>query len=90
MLHVRAVSPAALTNRLTRALAADPGVVNLVKLPAAASCPDGDAVQFDVISKSANQVLQRLVGLGALGCIRRLVVGRRGPGEPAMTATTTG
>ncbi|HXZ66169.1 MAG TPA: DUF389 domain-containing protein, partial [Streptosporangiaceae bacterium] len=64
MLHVRVVSPPSLTDRLTRALAADPGVVNLLTLPAVASCPDGDAVQFDLMSQSANQVLQRLVDLG--------------------------
>jgi uncharacterized hydrophobic protein (TIGR00271 family) len=64
MLHVRVVSPPSLTGRLTHALTGDPGVVNLVVVPAAASCPDGDAVQFDLMSQSANQVLQLLVGLG--------------------------
>jgi uncharacterized hydrophobic protein (TIGR00271 family) len=64
MLHVRVVSPAGLTDRVTRELAADPGVVNLVVLPMAASAPDGDAVQFDLMTGSANQVLQRLLDLG--------------------------
>jgi uncharacterized hydrophobic protein (TIGR00271 family) len=64
MLHVRVVSPPFLTGRLSRDLAADPGVVNLVVLPGAASCPQGDAVQFDLMSQSANQILQRLLALG--------------------------
>jgi uncharacterized hydrophobic protein (TIGR00271 family) len=64
MLHVRVVTPPSLTGRLTRDLTADPGVVNLVVMPAAASRPHGDAVQFDLMSQSANQVLQRLAALG--------------------------
>lgn len=64
MLHVRVVSPPYLTNRLAHALAADPGVANLVTQPAVASNPDGDAVQFDVVSKSANQVLELLLEMG--------------------------
>jgi uncharacterized hydrophobic protein (TIGR00271 family) len=64
MLHVRVVSPAAVTGRLVEGLAADPGVTNLVVLRAAATRPDGDAVQFDVHASSANPVLARLGDLG--------------------------
>jgi len=64
MLHVRVVSPAAVTNRLVDWLTADTGVVNLVVLSAAAERPHGDAVQFDLASSSANRVLQHLRDLG--------------------------
>ena len=64
MLHVRVVSPAEVTGRLTGQLAAEPGVLNLVVLPGAATHPDGDAVQFDVSTSSANPVLEQLRDLG--------------------------
>jgi uncharacterized hydrophobic protein (TIGR00271 family) len=64
MLHIRVVSPPAVTGRLTSLLTADPGVVNLVVLPRAATHPDGDAVQFDVPAGWANQVLGQLRDLG--------------------------
>jgi uncharacterized hydrophobic protein (TIGR00271 family) len=64
MLHVRVISPAAVTARLTDGLTADPGVVNLVVIPAAAADPDGDAVQFDLLTSSANRVLGQLRELG--------------------------
>jgi uncharacterized hydrophobic protein (TIGR00271 family) len=64
MLHVRVVSPAEVTDRLVGMLTADPGVINLVVIRAAATRPAGDAVQFDLTSASANSVLQRLRDLG--------------------------
>jgi uncharacterized hydrophobic protein (TIGR00271 family) len=64
MLHVRVVSPADVTERLLGMLAADPGVLNLVTLPSAASRPDGDAVQFDLAPGAANAVLAQLRELG--------------------------
>jgi uncharacterized hydrophobic protein (TIGR00271 family) len=64
MLHVRVVSPSGLTSRLVQSLAADKGVMNLVVLPAAATRPDGDAVQFDLLTASANAVFQQLQDLG--------------------------
>ena len=63
MLHVRVVSPQDLTPRLVAALAAEPGVHNLVVLPGMAHRPDGDAVQFDLLNESANPVLRQLRGL---------------------------
>ena len=45
-------------------LAADPGVINLVVMRAAATGPDGDAVQFDLTNASANSVLKHLRDLG--------------------------
>src|SRR5215470_19954772 len=64
MLHVRVVSPAALTGRLADVLAAAPGVQNLVVQAGAASRPDGDAVQFDMHDEAANSVFRDLRGPG--------------------------
>ena len=58
--HVRLVSPPDQTKGLVGLLAADPGVSNLVVLPGTAQRPDGDAVQFDVRSGSANSVFREL------------------------------
>jgi uncharacterized hydrophobic protein (TIGR00271 family) len=60
MLHVRVVSPPGSTGHLVERLSADPGVRNLVVLPGAARCPDGDAVQFDLLTRFANPVLREL------------------------------
>jgi hypothetical protein len=64
MLHVRLVSPAALTGRLADLLTAAPGVQNLVVQPGAATRPDGDSVQFDMRDEAANPVFRDLRGLG--------------------------
>jgi uncharacterized hydrophobic protein (TIGR00271 family) len=63
--HVRVVSPHDLTERIVSALAAAPGVANLVVLAGAARRPDGDAVQFDVRAFAANRVLGQLEALRA-------------------------
>ena len=60
MLHVRVVSPPGATAGLVEKLAADPGIRNLVVLPGAARHPDGDAVQFDLLTRFANPVLGEL------------------------------
>src|SRR6516225_2277417 len=64
MLHVRVVSPAALTGRLADRLTAAPGVQHLVVHPSAATRPDGDAIEFDVHDGVANPVFRDLRGLG--------------------------
>ena len=51
--HVRLVSPPDLTEHLVDVLLADPGVSNVVVLSGSARRPDGDAVQFDVLARSA-------------------------------------
>jgi len=56
-----------MTGRLVDTLAADPGVLNLVVLKAAARRPDGDAVQFDLQPGSANPVFRQLRRLGLDG-----------------------
>jgi uncharacterized hydrophobic protein (TIGR00271 family) len=60
MLHVRVVSPPGATDHLVERLSADPGVRNLVVMPGAARRPDGDAVQFDLLTRFANPVLREL------------------------------
>ncbi len=61
--HVRLVSPGDLTEHLVDVLLADSGVSNLVVLTGSARRPDGDAVQFDVLARSANVVLRQLEAL---------------------------
>jgi uncharacterized hydrophobic protein (TIGR00271 family) len=58
--HVRLVSPGDLTEHLVDALLADSGVSNIVVLAGSARRPDGDAVQFDVLARSADSVLRQL------------------------------
>lgn len=60
MLRVRVVSPPGSTERLVDRLGADPGVRNLVVLPGAARHPDGDAVQFELLTRFANPLLREL------------------------------
>ena len=64
MLHARVVSPCDTTAQLVAELGADPAVVNLIVLPAAARNPDGDAVQFDMLRERANDVIAHLHELG--------------------------
>jgi uncharacterized hydrophobic protein (TIGR00271 family) len=45
-------------------LGLNPGVHSLIVLPGVASGPNGDAVQFDLVPNSANQVLGQLRALG--------------------------
>jgi uncharacterized hydrophobic protein (TIGR00271 family) len=65
--HVRLVSAPDQTESLVGLLTADSGVANLVVLPGMARRPDGDAVQFDVQSQSANSVFRRLEAFGLDG-----------------------
>jgi uncharacterized hydrophobic protein (TIGR00271 family) len=58
--HVRLVSPGDMTERLVDVLLADSGVSNVVVLTGSARRPDGDAVQFDVLARSAGSVLRHL------------------------------
>ena len=64
MLHVRVVSPAAVTGQLAGTLATAAGVQNVVVQAGGARRPDGDAVQFDVRDEAANPVLGVLRDLG--------------------------
>jgi len=73
VLHIRVVSPPAVTPPLVAQLGANPGVRNLVVLHSAVACgraasgqaqPSADAVQFDVTRAAANTVLRQLRQLG--------------------------
>jgi len=87
MLHVRVVSPAALTESLTDRLAAAPGVHNVVARAGAALRPPGDAVEFDVRDAAANPVLAALRELGldrdAVICVERVDATLTGPASLA-------
>jgi uncharacterized hydrophobic protein (TIGR00271 family) len=60
MIHLRVVSPPDLTEGIVTLLAAEPGVLNLVVLPGRARTPDGDAIECDMLSGTANTVLRTL------------------------------
>jgi Domain of unknown function (DUF389) len=69
VIHIRAVSPRDVTRPLVESLETNSGVLNLIVFEGAARNPDGDAVQFDLITAEANRVLREL---------RELEVDRRG------------
>ncbi|MFD6278143.1 DUF389 domain-containing protein [Streptomyces sp. NPDC060209] len=60
MIHVRAVSPPDLTERVEELLTGDPYVLNLIVQRGAARNPDGDSVACDVLTGAANEVLRGL------------------------------
>lgn len=64
MIHLRVVSPPEVTGTLMAMLRADPAVLDLTVLPAGASHPDGDAVEFDLLHGAANGVVGRLREMG--------------------------
>ncbi len=64
MIHVRAVSPPEITPALVTSLSSRPGVLNMIVLDGVARNPDGDAVQFDVVTADANEVLHEMRTLG--------------------------
>ncbi|MFE5244367.1 MULTISPECIES: DUF389 domain-containing protein [unclassified Streptomyces] len=60
MIHIRAVSPPDLTERVERFLADTPYVLNLIVQRGAARRPDGDSIGCDVLAGAANEVLRGL------------------------------
>jgi uncharacterized hydrophobic protein (TIGR00271 family) len=64
VLHVRVISPPALTDEVVRIAAADEAVANVIKLPGVAYSPPGDCVEFDVAREGANDILERLREMG--------------------------
>jgi uncharacterized hydrophobic protein (TIGR00271 family) len=71
VIHIRAVSPTDITPVLVASLSNRPGVLNLIVLGGVARNPDGDAVQFDVITAEANEALHhmRMLGVARRGSI---------------------
>jgi uncharacterized hydrophobic protein (TIGR00271 family) len=64
VIHVRLLSPPAITPSLLAFLGRNAGVLNIVALHGVARSPEGDAVQFDVIGAQANIVVAELRVLG--------------------------
>jgi uncharacterized hydrophobic protein (TIGR00271 family) len=64
MIHVRAVCPPDLTERTMALLSAEPCVLNLFLQPGSVRNPDGDAIECDVLTGAANEVLRGLRDLG--------------------------
>jgi uncharacterized hydrophobic protein (TIGR00271 family) len=60
MIHLRIVSPTAVTPELTAFLREDDAVLNLVVLPGTSDDPKGDTVHLDVLNGGANRVFVRL------------------------------
>jgi uncharacterized hydrophobic protein (TIGR00271 family) len=69
MLHIRTVTPQDISAKVVGVLDSNRGVFSLTVLPAAARNPDGDVIEFDVLTSSANDVLATL---------RRFGIDRRG------------
>ena len=71
MIHVRAVCPPDLTERAMALLDAEPCVLNLILRPGTVRKPDGDAVECDILTGAANDVLRGLrdLGLERRGCL---------------------
>ncbi len=96
MIHVRAVSPPDLTDRVVDLLSGDPSVLNLIVHPGAARNPDGDALVCDVLTGAANDVLRalRALRLDSRGSIviepvdMAFVGGRAGAGARRLGALT--
>ncbi|MFI5615064.1 DUF389 domain-containing protein [Amycolatopsis sp. NPDC051903] len=64
LIHIRAVSPPDLTDRTVALLRAEPCVLNLIVQPGSVRNPDGDAIECDVLTGAANEVLRGLRNLG--------------------------
>ncbi|MER5182330.1 DUF389 domain-containing protein [Streptomyces sp. NPDC002896] len=64
MIHVRAVCPPDLTERTMALLSAERCVLNLLLQPGSVRNPDGDAIECDVLTGAASEVLRGLRDLG--------------------------
>lgn len=64
MLHVRVISPSAMTPTARKLIEDDPTVANLVVLPGTAQQGQGDLLLFDLARESANWLLESLRDLG--------------------------
>lgn len=64
VLHIRVISPEAMTAKVEELLVADEAVIHLIVVPGAARAPRGDLVEFDVVREGASTLLDQLRGLG--------------------------
>ncbi|MEU0133217.1 DUF389 domain-containing protein [Streptomyces sp. NPDC006296] len=89
LIHVRAVCPPELTERVEEFLAGDPYVLNLIVLRGAARHPDGDSVVCDVLTGAGNGVLRGLreLRLDVDGSLVVEQVGMAFPGPASQGAT---
>ncbi|MFF9408171.1 DUF389 domain-containing protein [Streptomyces anandii] len=71
MIHVRAVCPPELTDRTMALLTAEPCVLNVRLQVGGVRNPDGDAVECDILTGAANEVLRGLrdLGIEERGCV---------------------
>jgi uncharacterized hydrophobic protein (TIGR00271 family) len=63
MIHLRIVSPPDRTDDVMNVLERTPSVLNIIRLPAAAKRPDGDAIFCDVAREDASVILSDLKAL---------------------------
>ena len=64
MLHLRAVSPVDVTDRVLAVLKEHPGATHVVLLRGAAIEPAGDVVEADIAREATDEVVASLCGLG--------------------------
>jgi uncharacterized hydrophobic protein (TIGR00271 family) len=64
MLHLRLTSPSSLTDAVLQHLEHDPAVTALVVVPGAALKPPGDLITAELPREAANEIVDRLRGLG--------------------------
>lgn len=64
MLHLQALCPAERTDNVLKVLGEEPGVAHLVVHRGAAVSPPGDLIEADIAREAADDVLDRLCGLG--------------------------
>ncbi|MDT2006926.1 DUF389 domain-containing protein [Rhodococcus opacus] len=64
MLHLRILTPTELTEEVIRVLDEDPGVSGLAVMRGSSVRPPGDVVLADVARETANDVIDRLRGMG--------------------------
>jgi uncharacterized hydrophobic protein (TIGR00271 family) len=63
MVHLRIVTPPDRTEAVAEVLERTPSVLNIIRLPAAATRPDGDVILCDVASEDASVILSDLKAL---------------------------
>ena len=63
MLHLRVIAPADLREPILTVLQNEPGVADIVLLPAAAIDPAGDQITADIAREAVNDVVERLKSL---------------------------
>jgi hypothetical protein len=63
MVHLRIVSPPDRTEKVLEVLERTPSVLNIIRLPGAATRPDGDVTLADVAREDASVIISDLKAL---------------------------